>query len=220
MHLIKLSLAERRALAQQIHRTKDCKVLKRAQALLWLSEGLSASQIAQRLGMNRRTIYYWVSSYQNQRSNSFRRRLQDRPKPGRPPRKSPLVLRELDALLRDSPQHYGYHYTEWAAALLAKVLKRDHDLAISTKTIRRCLKQSHYVWKRPGYALARQSPTWAQEKGGSREVSIHIQDVSCSSWMKPSLLPCPPCEQNGHEKGQKLSCQLWVIIQDGYSMVR
>ena len=186
MHLIQLSLAERRALAQQIHRTKDCKVLKRAQALLWLSEGISASQIAKRLGMNRRTMYYWVSSYQNQRSNSFRRRLQDRPKPGRPPRKSPLVLRELDALLRDSPQHYGYHYTEWPAALLAKVLQRDHEVAISTKTIRRCLKQSHYVWKRPGYALARQSPTWAQETGGSREVSRRIQDVSFSSWMKPS----------------------------------
>jgi transposase len=62
MHLIKLSLSERRALAQQIHRTKDFKVLKRAQALLWLSEGMSASHAAKRLGIHRRTIYYWVSS--------------------------------------------------------------------------------------------------------------------------------------------------------------
>jgi transposase len=212
MHLVKLSLSERRALAQQIQRTKDSKVLKRSQALIWLSEGIAASQIAKRLGISRRTIYYWVSSYQNRRSNSFRSRLQDRPKPGRHPRKSPLVLRELGVLLQQSPQHYGYHYTEWTASLLAKVLKRDHDLDISTKTIRRCLKQSHYVWKRPGYALARQSPTWAQAKGGSREASTSIQDVSCSSRMKPSSLPCLPYEPNGHSKVLNLSLPFLVII--------
>jgi transposase len=220
MHLVKLSLSERRALAQQIHRTKDFKVLKRSQALIWLSEGIAASQVAKRLGISRRTIYSWVSSYQNRRSNAFGRRLQDRPKPGRPPRKSPRVLRALGALLQESPRYYGYHYTEWTASLLAKVLKRNYDLDISTKTIRRCLKQSHYVWKRPGYALARQSPTWAQEKGGSREGSTRIQDVSCSSRMKPSSLPCLPYEQNGPSKGRNLSWQLLVIIQDGYSMVR
>jgi transposase len=177
MHLIRLSLSERRALAQQIHRTKDSKVLKRAQTLLWLSEGIAASQIAKRLGVNRRTIYYWVSSYQNQRSNTLSSRLQDRQKPGRHPRKSSLVLRELDTLLQESPQCYGFHYAEWTASLLAKVLQRDHHIDISTKTIRRCLAQAHYVWKRPGYALARQSPTWAQEKGGSREVSTRMKDV-------------------------------------------
>ena len=141
MHLIKLSLSERRALAQHIHRTKDFKVLKRAQALLWLSEGISASQIAKRLGMNRRTIYYWVSSYQNRRSNAFGSRLQDRPKPGRPPGKSAVIFRELDPLLRQSPRQYGYHHVEWTVPLLAKVLKREHHLDVSTKTIRRCLQQ-------------------------------------------------------------------------------
>lgn len=186
MHRIKLSLSERRALAHQMHRTKDFKVLKRAQALLWLSEGISASHAAKRLGVHRRTIYYWVSSYQNRRSNALSSRLQDRPKPGRSPRKSSLVLREVDALLQASPHHYGYHYTEWTASLLAKVLKRDRHVDISTKTMRRCLKQAHYVWKRPGYALARQSPTWAQEKGGSKEDSISMHDVSFSSRMKPS----------------------------------
>jgi transposase len=135
--------------------------------------------------MNRRTIYYWVSSYQHHHSNAFESRLHDRPKPGRSPRKSSLVLRELDALLQASPPHYGYHYTEWTASWLAKVLQRDHHVDISTKTMRRCLQQSPEVWQRPGYALARQSPTWAQAKGGSQEGATSIPDVSCSSRMKP-----------------------------------
>jgi len=177
MNLLTPSLSERRALAKQIQQTKDVKVLKRAQALLWLSQGDSVTEISKRLGASRQTIYDWVSSYQNRCNKSFISRLQDRPKPGRPPRKSTVIFRELDALLRESPRQYGYHHAEWTAPLLGKILKRDHSLDISTKTIRRCLKASNYVWKRPGYALARQSGTWAQEKGGSREASRGIQDA-------------------------------------------
>jgi len=177
MSLLTLSLSERRALAKQIHTTKDAKILKRAQAFLWLSDGMSVYEISARLGITRQTLYYWVSSYRNRCNTSFRERLQDHPKSGRPPRKSTLVLRELDALLSESPRQPGYHHAEWTASLLGKVLQREHALDVSTKTIRRCLHQSHYVWKRPGYALARQSVTWAQEKGGSREVSTPLQDV-------------------------------------------
>jgi transposase len=177
MSPLKLSLSERRALAKQIRETKDVKVLKRAQAFLWLFEDLSIREISQRLGVSRQTVYDWVSSYQNRCNETFVSRLQDRPKSGCPPRKSTLIFRELDTLLHASPRQYGYHHAEWTASLLGKVLKREHDVDISIKTIRRCLKQSHYVWKRPGYALARQSPTWAQEKGGSREVSTRMKDV-------------------------------------------
>jgi transposase len=177
MSLLTLSLSERRALAKQIHTTKDAKILKRAQALLWLSDGMPVYEISQRLGITRQTVYYWVSSYHNRCNTSFRERLQDRPKSGCPPTKSTLILRELDALLRTSPRQHGYPHAEWTASLLGKVLQREHALPVSTPTIRRCLQQSHYVWKRPGYALARQSVTWAQEKGGSREGAIPIQDV-------------------------------------------
>jgi transposase len=185
MSLLKLSLSERRALARQIHGTKDVKILKRAQALLWLSEGTSAHNIAKRLGISRRTVYYWVSFYHNRRSKSLRSRLQDHPKPGRPPEKSLLIRRELIGLLKESPRQYGYRYAEWTAPLLGKVLQRERTFTVSPKTIRRCLQQLQYVWKRPGYALARQSVTWAQAKGGSRKASAIAQDWLFSLWMKP-----------------------------------
>lgn len=177
MHFVKLSLSERRALAKQLHETKDVKILQRSQALLWLSEGLSVSVIAKRLGVTRRTIYYWVSFYQNRRSTSFISRLQDRPRSGCPSKKSAIILSQLDLLLHAAPRQYGYHHAEWTASLLKHVLHRDQDLDVSIKTIHRCLKQSHYVWKRPGYALSRQSATWTQAKGGLRKGSIPIQDL-------------------------------------------
>src|ERR1700756_1939438 len=212
MSLFTLSLSERRALKKQIRETKDVKVLKRAQAFLWLSDGVSIHAISQRLAVSRQTIYDWVSSYQNRCNESFGSRLQDRPKPGCPPSKSTIVFRELATLLSESPRQHGYHHAEWTASLLGNVLKHEYDVDISTKTIRRCLKQAHYVWKRPGYALARQSQTWAQEKGGSKEGSTSIQDVSFSSRMKPSSLPFLPYEQNGHAKARKRSFPLLVSI--------
>ncbi|MEE8301354.1 MAG: helix-turn-helix domain-containing protein [Candidatus Tectomicrobia bacterium] len=166
MSLLKLSLSERRALQKQIHNTKDVKVLKRAQALLYLADGVSAQEIAKRLGVTRRTIYGWVSLYQNRCNKSVKDRLKDRPKPGRPPKKSTHILPELEHLLHNSPRQHGYRYSEWTSCLLKQVMKSEHTLDVSTKTIRRCLKQLHYVWKRPAYALARQAPTWAQAKGG------------------------------------------------------
>ena len=84
MNLLTLSLSERRALAKQIQETKDVKVCKRAQAFLWLSEGVSIREISQRLGISRQTMDDWVSFYQKRRNKSFISRLQDRPKPGRP----------------------------------------------------------------------------------------------------------------------------------------
>jgi hypothetical protein len=48
MHTFTLSLSERRALEKQIHETKDVKVRKRAQALLWLTDGMAVRDIAQK----------------------------------------------------------------------------------------------------------------------------------------------------------------------------
>jgi transposase len=177
MHPFTLSLSERRALEKQIHETKDAKVLKRAQALLWLTEGMAVPDIAKRLAVTRQTIYGWISFYRSQCNKSFIARLQDRPKAGRPARKSALVLQELDTLLQQSPRQYGYRHVDWTVPVLQQAMQDQHQIDVSTKTIRRCLKQRHYVWKRPRYTLARQSPTWAQEKGGSKEDSRRIQGL-------------------------------------------
>ena len=80
MNLLTLTLSERRALEQKIQQTKDVKVLKRAQALLWLDRGMSVQEILKRLGVSRRTVYVWVSRYQKRRNRSIVDRLRDQPK--------------------------------------------------------------------------------------------------------------------------------------------
>ena len=71
MNLLTLSVSERRALEKKIQHRKDVKILKRAQALLWLADAMPVPEIAQRVGVTRRTIYVWVSLDKNRCNNSF-----------------------------------------------------------------------------------------------------------------------------------------------------
>lgn len=170
MNSLTLTLSERHALEQKIQQTKDVKVLKRAQALLWLDRGMSVQEILKRLGVPRRTVYAWVSLYRKRRNRSIVDRLRDQPKSGRPSTKATLVMKVLPQLLKESPSQYSYNCANWTSALLQQALQCKYGVNVSTRTIRRCLKNLDYVWRRPTYALSRQSPTWRQEKGGSKKV--------------------------------------------------
>jgi transposase len=123
MHSFTLSLSERRALEKQIRETKDVKILKRAQAFLWFLNGIAVQEIAKRVGVTRQTIYVWVSLFHSRCNMSFRDRLRDAPKLGRPPRKSTRVLQNLDTLLRVSPRNHGYRYAEWTSSLVQQALQ-------------------------------------------------------------------------------------------------
>ena len=166
MNLLKLSAAEQDALRVQIQSTSDTKILKKAQTIMWLNEGISAIEISQRLQVPRRTIYHWVTIYNDRKTTPFLSRLEDRLHPGRPPEKSETILEELEQILCESPREHGYYYSGWTAPLLSQFFQREKDLNISPRTIRRCLKKLGKSWKRPRYGLARQSPTWQQGKGG------------------------------------------------------
>lgn len=169
MKKLKLTFHERRALLQEIQDTKDVKILKRALALFSLDEGASPSQVSALLGTTRQSLYHWIDRYLSSPAQPLAFRLSDRSHPGRPPEKSELLLQFLSSVIEDSPRKYGYRHTYWTAPLLSQFLLKTKDLEVHPKTIRFCLEQLHYVWKRPGYALARQSPTWRQEKGASNE---------------------------------------------------
>ena len=66
-------------------RTPLAKERSRAQALLWLAEGLSAEEVAGLLRVTRQTVYNWVGRFQSREGLDLRARLLDAPRSGRPP---------------------------------------------------------------------------------------------------------------------------------------
>lgn len=61
MTLPTLASTERKALEYLATWTRDAQQLRRAQALLWLDEGESVAEIANRLRLSRQVISTWIT---------------------------------------------------------------------------------------------------------------------------------------------------------------
>ena len=167
MTVIKLSSRDYRRVAEIAKLTHDVRVLKRAQALLWLSDGDDVYEVADRLLAVPRTIYRWVERFETRGDLPLTDRLADAPRSGRPD----TVAQQLDPLIKqlmdESPENHGYGATVWTAPLLCQHVKEVHRLDTSPRSVSRALERLDLSWKRPRHWLARRSPTWRQAKGGS-----------------------------------------------------
>jgi transposase len=166
MRHVELSTAEIRALKQRLRQTKELREFRRLQALLMVAEGLEIKKVSDFLGVTVQSIYHWLDRYDRYRQAH---RMREGHHPGRPPVKSSRVEALLEKILVQKPQDYGYRFALWTVKLMVDHLKHRYDLEVSPSTVRRCLRQLRYHYKRPRYVLSRLSPTWRQQKGGFKE---------------------------------------------------
>jgi len=162
-----LTARERKVLRTVVSSTRDAKPLRQAQALLALDAGEKAKRVAQRVGINRSTVFQWRREFTDRRGEPVANRLGDRPRSGRPRTVRDAATKHLSALMDESPQEFGYRHTVWTVPLLRSHLARVEDVQVSVTTLRRTLRDLGYRWKRPRYVLSRRSKTWRQSKGGS-----------------------------------------------------
>lgn len=167
MSVGKLTARERNVLRTVVNSTRDAKPLRQAQVLLALDAGEKAHHVAQRVGINRSTVFQWRREFIDRREEPAAERLGDRPRSGRPRTARNAATKHVSALMDVSPQEFGYRHTVWTVPLLRSHLGRVEDVHVSINTLRRTLRDLGYRWKRPRYVLARRSKTWRQAKGGS-----------------------------------------------------
>lgn len=167
MALIRLTVGLRRSLQRLFQRTRDAKVLRRAQALLELAQGKPVAVVARQRHVPRRTLYAWAQGFRQRDREPVASRLVDRPHLGRPPHKIQAVKALVEQVIDTDPRLLGYRSPVWTVPLLARHLKREQGESVSQRTVRRGLRQLRFRYKRPRYVLRRRSPTWRQAKGGS-----------------------------------------------------
>lgn len=138
---------------------------RRAQGLLWLAEGVTVTEVAQRLHVSRQTVYVWQGRLGW--AGDLAARLANRPRSGRPRTTGQAVDDVIAEVIGTDPRQHGYRLASWTTGLLRQQLRRRRDLAVSERTVRRCLRRLGYRYKRPRYVLARRAPHWRQAKGGS-----------------------------------------------------
>lgn len=173
MTLVTLSPTEWEALETLATHTTDARLLRRAQALLWLDEGETAPEVAARLRVTRQAVYKWVAHFRRRSRRDLATRLTPGKRSGRPRTVhrviDPLILEVIDG----DPRQLGYRSTVWTAPLLCHYLRKVHHLAVSRASVSCAIARLGLRWKRPRHDLARRSRTWRQAKGGSNGASRH-----------------------------------------------
>src|SRR5512135_1335648 len=167
MTLIVLTARQRADLEITATHAPSAKECRRAQALLWLSEGESVESVAELLGVSRQTVYNWVGMFRDRCRLDPHARLTDSPRPGRPKAGDGEIDLVIAGVIDSDPRARGYRSTVWTAPLLARYLQEHHRIAVSDRTVSRAIARLGIRWKRPRHELARRPDTWRQSKGGS-----------------------------------------------------
>ena len=151
MDEFRLTTAQRCKLRDEMERTRDVRVYRRALAILEVEQGRAVSEVARSLGVTRQSIHNWLREYREQpRVES----LQDQPRPGRPSLWNDSLREELRDLLNQSPREHGYLANVWTVPLLQEHLRHEGKGPFADRTLRRELHDLGYTWKRSRYVLA------------------------------------------------------------------
>ena len=178
MNLFEIDAKQAWQLAQLARSAPETRQLRRTQAQLWLAEGDNVEEVADRLGVNRRTIYNWIARFEQRTDCATDLRLADGARSGRPVTALKIIDDLLDAVIDDDPREHGYQSTIWTADLLRRYLSAEHQIEVCRKSVSLALKRLSIVWKRPRHVLALSDPRWQQAKGGLKPASGRVRTRS------------------------------------------
>ena len=147
-----LTEAQRRDL-ERVRRRAVGRVSQRAHMVLLSARGYSVQQIAEIFAVGEDVVRAWLHRYAREGPTG----LDDRPRPGRPPRER-LARHIVDAQASQSPRAVGLVQACWTVGLLAAFLAARFRLPLSPSSVRRYLKASGWRWARPRLAPARHAP--------------------------------------------------------------
>lgn len=166
MRVIRLAARAYRTLQTIIHSSPNARLVRRAQALVWLHENETVQTVAGRLRLSRQTIYDIVYRYQRRSHWPVTERIRDRPHTGRPATQRQHTQRIIQALLKQPPARFGYRSPIWTVPMLRCQVENRLHQPVSRDTVRRALHALRQRYKRPRLVLARRAPYWQQAKGG------------------------------------------------------
>ena len=93
---------------------------RRRRALALLSEGLLPSEVAQRIGVDRRSVRRWKAATRKRGADGVRAR----PAPGRPCKLAAKDKRKLEALLLKGPLAAGFHTNLWTCPRVGELIEQ------------------------------------------------------------------------------------------------
>ena len=147
-------------LTKALKRATDARLFQRVQAVLWVAQGETISEVTELTGVSGQTVYNWLQRYLACHQAAV---LADAPRSGRPVTAPQITATQILQHLLCHPLHLGYRTTVWSVKLLAAHLSRQYDCPISPHTLRRRMKAMRLRCKRPRYFYEEKAPHRAQK---------------------------------------------------------
>lgn len=125
-----------------LRNVESAKAAKRLMVALDYKDDASVAVLAERYGIPRSTLYYWLDRFEEQ---SIADAIEDEPRPGRPPRLTDAARASLQADLAESPSAHGYDDSaeddEWTPERVQTHVEREYGVSYSLGHIRRLLRE-------------------------------------------------------------------------------
>ena len=150
---------EQRQALERLRRRAVGRVSQRAHMVLLSARGYSVPQLAEIFDVGEDVVRTWLHRYQRTGPAG----LDDRPRPGRPPRDG-LARQIVDTQASNPPANNGLAQGCWTARLLGAFLAARFGLLLSVWSVRRYLHRAGWRWARPRLAPATHAPA-GQRKG-------------------------------------------------------
>ena len=117
-----------------------------AALLLWLA-GWKSTAIAELFGVSRWAVCQWMGLANAQGLRS----VQPHPAPGRKPRLSPAVQKQLELALQAPPEQFGLDRTRWDGVLVVEYLRRFHQVELQVRQAQRYVRRLGFTLQMPSY---------------------------------------------------------------------
>ena len=118
---------------------------RRRRALELLERGLWPGEVAERVGVDRRSVRRWKAAYRDRGPEA----LKAKPAPGRPPKLTQNERQELQELLLEGAQAAGFDTDLWTCPRVAKLIRKHFGVCYHVDHIGRLLRSLGWSPQRP-----------------------------------------------------------------------
>ena len=128
----------------------------RLAAVKRVERGESPEAVATGLGINRRTIYRWLSSYHYGGADGIKAK----PIPGAPRKLDSTQMEKLSRTVRtENPLQLEFEFALWTLSMIREWIRREFGVKLSEVSVGRLMKRLGFSPQRPLYRAWQQNPT-------------------------------------------------------------
>ena len=145
-----LTADERKALSRLIRRERDARIVRRAQMIRLSAEGITIPKISALWDVNDQTVRRTIQRFEAEGLAGLR----DKPRKGRPAKKTDRYVALLKEAVQRSPRDLGYPFSSWTLERLREHLALQTGIQLHPNSLSRIMAENDIVYRRPKHSMA------------------------------------------------------------------